>query len=426
MRHQRWLERLGLGRPELRAWALYDWGNSAFVTTILSAVFPIYFAEVAAGDLPRVEATIRFSTTTTLALAVSAIVSPLLGALADRRGHRIPLLRASTLVGVAASAALALVGRGHWPWAAVLFALANIALSASFVFYDSLLPAIASEQEVDRVSGAGYALGYVGGGILLAFNLAWIAAPQSFGLPDSQVAARLSFLSAALWWALFAIPLLRRRTLGATAPRARPGGGVVRVVWVGLMATLRDLRRHRQASLMLVAFLIYSDGIGTVIRMATIYGAEIGIDRSAMIAALLVTQFVGIPFTFLFGSLGHRIGARRAIFLGLGVYCVITGLAFFMRTAAHFFALAILVGTVQGGTQALSRSLFSRLIPQDRTGEFFGFFSIADKFAGILGPAVFAATAAATGSSRGAVAAVATFFVLGGVVLSFVDVDARS
>ena len=423
-RHGGWLERLGLGRPELRAWALYDWGNSGFVTTILAAVFPIYFAEVAAGDLPRVEATVRFSAATTLALAISAVLSPLLGAMADRRGERVPLLRASTLIAVAATAALALVGRGDWKLAAVLFAVANIALSASFVFYDSLLPAIADEREVDRVSGAGYALGYLGGGILLALNLAWITNPTTFGLADSEAAARLSFLSAALWWAAFAIPLLRRRNLGATALPARPLGSVVPAVLATLAGTVRELRKHRPAFLMLIAFLIYSDGIGTVIRMATIYGAEIGIGRGSMITALLVTQVVGVPFTFLFGALGERLGAKRAIFLGLGAYCAITVLVFFMRTPAHFFALAFLVGTVQGGTQALSRSLFSSLIPRNRSGEFFGFFSIADKFAGILGPAVFAATAALTGTSRSAVAAVAIFFVLGGAILAFVDVDA--
>jgi MFS transporter, UMF1 family len=408
---------LGLNRPALRAWALYDWGNSGFVTTVVAAVFPIYFAEVAARGLTAPAATVRFSAATTVAMILAAVISPVLGKAADRRGSKLPWLRISTGVAVAASAALGLVGPGDWRAGLALFIVANVALGASLVFYDALLPDLASRQEIDRVSSAGYALGYIGGAILLSLNLLWLRAPARFGFADSEAAARASFVSVALWWTVFAFPLRPGKLSAALRARATP----TRQGGRGLRGTLRGLREHRSALLMLIAFLLFNDGIGTIIRMATIYGVEIGLGRNAMIAALLVTQLVGVPFTFLFGALGARIGPKPAIFVGLAVYLGVTVLAFFMRTNVQFLLLAFLVGTVQGGTQALSRSFYATLIPQPRAGEFFGFFSIADKFAGVLGPAIFTAVTALTGSSRSAVGTTALLFLFGGALLAFVQ-----
>lgn len=416
-----WLERLGLDRPELRAWALYDWANSAFVTTVIAAVFPVYFARVVAADLPPTEATVRFGLATTVALTAVAVLSPMLGALADRVG-KLRLLALSVVCGVAATAGLAFTGKGDAQAALALFVAGNIALSAGFVFYDALLPVVARPAEMDRVSTAGYALGYVGGGILLAFNLACIQAPAAFGLSGSDAAVRLSFASVAVWWLLFSVPIFRR--VREPPLVAVPVGAAIGQSLRQLGSTLRAVRAHPQAFLMLLAFLVYNDGIGTIIRMATIYGAEIGLDQGAMIAALLITQIVGVPFSFVFGGLAARIGAKRAVMLGLGVYLGISTLGYLMRTSTHFFVLAALVGMVQGGTQALSRSLFASLLPRGRTGEFFGFFSVSEKVAGILGPAVFAAVAAATGSSRNAIVSVIGFFLVGGALLAFVDVRA--
>lgn len=416
------LDGIGLGRPELRAWALYDWGNSGFVTTVVAAVFPVYFARVAAAEMAPASATAVFGFATALALALAAVLSPLLGALADRRG-KVALLRFATGAGVLATAGLSLVERGDWRLGAVLFVAGNVALSACFVFYDALLPHVAAPGEIDRVSSAGYALGYLGGALLLALNLAWIQAPQWFGLPDSGAGTRLAFLSVALWWLAFAIPLLRRGDLDAVGPPA-PGSLRPGALFSAGLATLRDLGRYPQARTMLIAFLIYSDGIGTVIRMATIYGHEVGIGQGTLIGALLLTQVVGVPFSFLFGALGDRLGTRAAIFVGLFSYCGISLLAVFMRTGAHFFALAVLVGVVQGGTQALSRSLFATLVPRQRSGEFFAFFSIASKLAGALGPAIFGLTTVLTGSSRASAAVVGLFFVVGAAILARVDVTA--
>ena len=419
------LDRIGLDRPELRAWAMYDWANSAFQCTIITAVYPIYYSTVAADGLPGAVATARFATATTIALTIIAVLSPVLGAYADYAAAKKRMLAAFMGIGVAATAAMFLVGRGDWRLAEWLFIVANIGVSGSFVFYDSLLPHIASDREMDRVSSAGYALGYLGGGLLLVLNLLWIMRRGWFGLPDAGMASRLSFVSVAIWWAAFAVPLFRRvpEPPARAAAAALAAGGPVRASFSQLAETIRELRRYRQAALMLLAFLIYNDGIGTIIRMAGLYGAELRLPQNALIGAIVMVQFVGIPFALLFGRLAGTIGAKRAIFLALAVYTCISVLGYFMSAAWHFFLLAFLVGTVQGGSQALSRSLFATMIPRDKSSEFFGFFAVFEKFAGIFGPALFALTVALTGSSRNAILSVIVFFVAGAALLALVDVE---
>ena len=418
-----WLARLGLRTREQRAWAMYDWANSAFQCTIITAVFPIYFAKVAAEGMPDALATARFAMATTLALTVTAIMAPVLGAYADYAGVKKRLLGVFLGLGVIATAAMYLIGPGDWKLAAWLFIASNICISASFVFYDSLLPHIADGEEMDRVSSAGYALGYLGGGLLLAINLAWILKPQMFGLRDSGVASRVSFVSVAVWWLLFSIPLFRRVPEPSVRPSDLPPGiSPVRASFRQLGATIRELRRFREAFLMLVAFLIYNDGIGTIIRMAGPYGQEIGLPENALISAFVMVQFVGIPFAFAFGALADRIGAKRAIFLALIVYVGISVVGYFMRSVWQFCLLSFMVAMVQGGSQALSRSLFASMIPKEKSSEFFGFFGVFEKFAGIFGPALFAITVQLTGSSRHAILSVIGFFVVGAVLLARVDV----
>jgi MFS transporter, UMF1 family len=429
-----WLEKFGLGRPELRAWAMYDWANSAMVCTIITAVFPIYYEQVACAGMKEADASGRYALATTIGMVIIAVISPLLGTVADLAGRKKGMLGGFLALGVASVAGMFFIYTGDWILASVLFILANIGANGSFVFYDALLPHIASDREVDRVSTAGYALGYLGGGVLLALNLAWIMKPEWFGLPSGKnlspaqatLPSRLSFLSVAIWWLVFSIPLFRR------VPEPAPTGGLaadamgrarpIRAAVDRLIETGHSLRRYRQAVLMLLAFLIYNDGIGTIMRMATIYATEIHIAKEITIAAILIVQFVGIPCAFLFGSLAGVIGAKRSIGIGLFVYAAICVVGYFMSTGTHFLVLAILVGLVQGGTQALSRSLFASLIPRDKSGEFFGFFGVAEKFAGIFGPAVFFVINWLTGSSRGSIVSIIAFFVIGGVVLTLVNV----
>jgi UMF1 family MFS transporter len=363
-----------------------------------------------------------------------AVLSPILGAVSDYAAAKKRMLAGAMLVGVVAVAGMFFLQHGDHTLALVLFVISLIGATASVVFYEALLPHIAAPEEMDRVSSAGYALGYVGGGILLALNLAWILQPAWFGLPsgpdltpaEATLPTRLAFLSVAVWWLVFSIPLFRR------VPEPRRvlerdeslGGNVIAVPFQRLGETFRELRGFKQAFLMLLAFMIYNDGIQTIQKMATAYGTEIGIDRNVLISAILIVQFVGFPFAFLFGALAARIGAKRAIFLGLVVYAGISMVGYFMRTATHFVILAAMVATVQGGTQALSRSLFASLVPTHKSGEFFGFYSVFEKFASIFGPLLFWITIALTGSSRNAILSVIVFFALGALILSRVDVAA--
>jgi MFS transporter, UMF1 family len=426
------LARLGLDRPELRAWAMFDWATSAVQTTVMVAVFPIYFVKVAGAGLPEGGATQRLATANSIALVIIAVLSPVLGAVSDYSAAKKRFTAGFMILGAIATAALWTVHTGDIERASWLFVLVLVGAAGCFVFYESLLPHIAGPHEIDRVSTAGYALGYVGGGLLLALNLAWIQKPDWFGLPagpglseaQATLPARLAFVSVAIWWIVFSLPLFRTVPEPPARIEAdeRQGENPVWVAFVRLFETFRELRGYRQAFLMLLAFLIYNDGIQTIIKMATAYGTEIGIGRSALIGAILVVQFVGIPCSFLFGTVAGRIGAKRALFLGLLAYTAISVLGYFMRTATHFYVLAGLVGMVQGGTQALSRSLFASMIPPHKSGEFFGFFSIFEKFAGIFGPLIFAGTIAATGSSRNAILSVIGFFAVGAAILALVDV----
>jgi len=428
------LSRLGLNRPDLRAWAMYDWAISSFQTTIQVAVFQIYFVNVAAAPLGGTRALQAWATANTIGAVIVAFISPVLGAVSDVAAAKKRMLAISMAFGVVACVGMFFIQRGDYILATWLYIAATIGATASVVFYEAFLPHLCSTKEIDRVSSAGYALGYIGGGILLALNLAWILAPQAFGLPhgdgasdsDKTLPARLAFLSVAVWWTAFSIPLFRTVPEPPRALEAdeRPGVNPILTSLQRLGETVRELRAFKHAVLMLVAFLIYNDGIQTIIRMATAYGAELKIPSSALTIAVLIVQFVGIPFALLFGALADRIGAKRAIFLGLLMYTAVSVIGYYMQTARDFYFLAFLVGMVQGGTQALSRSLFASLIPAHKSGEFFGFYSVFEKFASIFGPLLFTITIATTGSSRNAILGVIVFFAAGAALLAFVDVEA--
>jgi MFS transporter, UMF1 family len=417
--------RVGLVTPAQRAWAWYDSGNSAFFTTIVTAVFPSFFALYAAAGMEGPQATARFGAITTAAMIVIAVSAPILGAIADFSASRKRLLVVFMLVGVAACFAMTTIGEGGWRWAAAIFIVGNIGVSGSLVFYDSLLPFVARPAETDRVSTSGYAIGYLGGGVLLLLNLAWIMQPATWGFADATMATKAAFASVGVWWLLFTIPLLRH----VPEPTRVLQRGELGTEWVLLAAfgrlgrTFREIRGYRQAFLLLLAMLVYQDGIQTIIRMAAVYATELGIGQTPQIAAFAMVQFIGVPFSFLFGALGARIGTKRAIFLALAVYAFACVLGYFMTTATHFFVLAALIGMVQGGSQALSRSLFSRLIPPAKASEYFGFYAVVERFATILGPAVFTVSVIVTGSSRNAVLLVILFFVAGAWLLSRVDVE---
>jgi UMF1 family MFS transporter len=427
--------RLALDRPELLAWAMYDWANSAMLAVVMTTVFPIFFARVAAVGMEPGVATSRFTLTTLAAMSIAALISPVLGALADVSASKKRFLAIAMVIGACSCAGLFFVERGDWLLAAVLFGLANIGATASFVFYDSLLPHIARAEEIDRVSTSGYALGYIGGGVMLALALALIQAPTRFGFaaplgdggPADTLPTRVVFVLVALWWLVFSIPLflkVKEPPRAFESDESKTAGSNLRVALTRLRETFTELGRYRQALLLLCAFLAYNDGIGTIMRMATIYGDEMGIPQSTMVGAILAVQFIGVPCSFGFGALAGRLGARTLILFAIVVYGVISFLAWKMSAPWHFWTLASLVGMVQGGSQALSRSLFASMIPRHKSGEFFGLFAVLEKFAGLLGPAVFWIAATSTGSSRHAILSVVVFFIVGAWLLIKVDVQA--
>jgi UMF1 family MFS transporter len=419
------LTRLGLNTRERRAWAMYDWANSAFMTSVIATLFPLFFVAEAAATLPENVALSRYAYASTIAILIVAVMTPVLGALADYAAVKKKMLAAFLAVGLAATVGMYFIQRGQWVFAAVLFIVGNIGIFGTLAFYDSLLPHIASGDDADRVSTAGYAVGYFGGGLLLALNAAWIMNPPAWGMADRGTAVRWSFLSVAVWWLVFSIPLFLRvpeppRLLDAGE---QAQGNPVKVAFARVRDTLGELRLFKQAFLLLIAFAIYNDGINTFIRMAMAYGQLLGLDQGGLIGAFLLVQFAGVPFTFAYGLLAARIGAKRSIFLALTVYTLITVLAFFVTKTAQFFVLAFLVAAVQGGSQALSRSMFANMIPRHKSSEFFAFFGIFEKFTGLLGPFLFGVAVERMGSVRPAIFTILPFFIVGGALLTRVNLE---
>lgn len=415
------LRALGLHRKELRAWAMYDWANSAFATTIMAAVMPIYFHDVAASTLAEHNRTAFWGYTNGLALAIMAFASPVLGTIADSMGAKKKFLRAFMLIGVTAACLMYFVKTGDWLLASLLYILGNAGFVGGNVFYDALLPSVARKDEIDRVSTAGFAIGYVGGGILLAVNLLWISKPEWFGIPDKGMAVRLSLLSVGIWWFVFSRPIMKHVREPERIKLSTDFGSVLQIAFGRLKETFGHIRRFRAVMIFLVGFWFYSDGYSTIIKMATIYGREIGIESGHLIGALLLVQFVGIPATFGFGLFADKVGTKPALITTLLVYTAICVLGYFMTQAWHFWALSVLVALVQGGCQGLSRSIYASIIPASKSTEFFSFFSVSLKFAGIFGPLIFGIIAQLAGGSRMSILFLITFFVIGMIAVGRLD-----
>ena len=409
-------------RKIVNAWCMYDWANSAYATTVMAAMLPPYFSSVAQGaGFTGAQASSMWGYVTSLTMLIIAFTSPVLGAIADYTGSKKKFLLGFFIVAIAFTSLLIFIGTGDWLLCLTFFAMAGIGNAGANVFYDSLLPHVAHPDEIDQVSTKGYALGYLGGGLLLIVNLLMFTQPGWFGIPSEEWGIRLSFLSVGVWWVIFSIPMFRHVKEPPRSSDYVATANPLRAGFKRLGHTFRDLRRYKQLLLFLVAFWLYADGIGTIMKMATIYGAEIGIGMTDLVGALLMTQFVGVPFTFLFGWLARKLGTKRSIFLALSVYVLVSIGGYFMAEAWHFWLLALMVGLVQGGSQALSRSLFGSMTPKARSAEFFGFFDISSKFAGIAGPLLFGVVGQLTGSSRLSIVSLVVFFVVGMLLLRLVD-----
>jgi UMF1 family MFS transporter len=406
-----------LTRPPVVAWALYDWANSAFATTVMAGFFPVFFKQYWNAGVAATESTYRLGLANGAGSLLVAMLAPVLGAIADRSGSRLRMLMAFTVLGAAATAALGAVGQGEWLPAATLYVIASLGFWGGIVFNDSLLLHVAEPREFDLVSGYGYALGYLGGGLLFAVNVAMTLWPQYFGLADSAEAVRVSFITVGAWWFVFSLPqaFLVKERRGASTARPRDA---VRQGLRELGGTVRELGRYRHIVLFLAAYWLYIDGVNTVIKMAVDYGLSLGFAASNLVAALLLTQFVAFPAALGFGWIGQRIGSRRGIFLGLGVYVAVTCYAYFIDSVADFYVLAVVVGLVQGGVQSLSRSYFGRMVPDGKSSEFFGFYNMMGKFAAVLGPLLTGVVAHVTGDSRLSILSIVVLFAGGGALLA--------
>jgi UMF1 family MFS transporter len=402
-------------RPAL-SWALYDWANSAFATTVMAGFFPVFFSRFWSAGADTALTTFRLGMVNAAAGLAIAVLAPLLGAIADRGGHRKSMLLAFSLLGIGTTFALYFVGEGQWVAAAILFALGTLGFNGGVVFCDALLLDVAAPRDYDRVSALGYALGYLGGGVLFAINVLMVVKPALFGLADATAAVRWSFVTVAVWWAVFTVPLL----LGVREAPARSGPAVRNAFtagWQELISTFRHVRTQPVLLQFLLAYWLYIDGVNTVIKMAVNYGMALGLDSTDLLGALLLTQFVAFPASLAFGWFGKRIGARAAVLLGLVIYAGLTIWAYFLDSALEFYLMAATLGLVQGGVQSLSRSLYGRLVPQGKSAEFFGFYNMVGKFGTVLGPALMGGVALLTGSTRASILALLLLFVAGGLLL---------
>jgi UMF1 family MFS transporter len=404
------------------AWAFYDWANSAFATVVIAGFFPLFFKQYWASSLAPTESTFWLGAINSAASLVIVVLAPLLGAIADHIGRRKGFLLVMASLGIVTTAALSLAAQGAWQLAVMLYLLALLGFTGANVFYDALLLTVSGDsgRETDRLSALGFSLGYLGGGLLFALCVLMTRQPAWFGLADAAAAVKVSFVLVALWWALFSIPLLVFVKEEHQAPEADSAS--VRAAVGRVLLTLRELRAMRQAALFLLAYWLYIDGVDTVIRMAVDYGMSIGFDSEHLIVALLITQFVGFPATYVYVRMTRFVGVRSGIFFGIAVYALVTVWGSLMQSVWEFYMLAAVIGLVQGGVQALSRSLFARLIPASQAAELFGFYNMVGKSAAVIGPIMMGWLGVLTGSPRLAILSLLILFAAGFLLLFWVKV----
>lgn len=402
-------------------WAFYDWANSAYATTVLAGFFPIFLKDfwTPPGTAETVSS-FRLGAANSTAGIVVACLAPILGAIADRGGARKKFLFFFATMGIVMTASLHFVAKGNWAAAVLLYVVATIGFSGANIFYDSLLVTVADEKKFDMVSALGFSMGYLGGGLLFLFNVIMVSNPEKFGFTGAADAVRFAFIVVAIWWAIFSIPLFLWVKEPGLQTEKVPAAKAIVAGLRQLLETLRHIYSLKMVFLFLLAYWLYIDGVDTIILMAIDYGKSLGFDSQKLILALLITQFVGFPAALAFGKIGERIGAKRGILIALFVYLGVTVWGYRMQSANEFFGLAIVIGLVQGGVQSLSRSMYARLIPKDKAGEFFGFYNMLGKFAAVLGPTLMGVVGVLTGNPRHSILAVALLFIAGGTLLYFV------
>lgn len=403
------------------SWVFYDWANSAFATTIMAGFFPVFFKEFWASDLAVTDSTFWLGVGNSVASILVVILAPFIGALADQGGHKKKLLILFAFLGILMSASLYFVASGFWVMALLIYGLGVIGFSSSIVCYDALLVDVAPASQLDRLSAFGFAMGYLGGGLLFALNVVMVLKPAFFGLADASAAVRVAFLMVGIWWAVFSIPVILyvKERKSPAAP-----SGIFRSAIQELISNIREVGQYRMAFTFLIAYWLYIDGVDTIVRMAVDYGMAIGFEASDLLTALLVTQFVGFPAALVFGRIGERFGPKAGINVALIIYVLVVIWAWHMQAVWEFYGLAVSIGLVQGGIQALSRSLYARLIPVERAGAFFGMYNMLGKFAAVLGPLLVGVVSMLTSNPRSGILAILLLFVAGGLVLQKVRIPA--
>lgn len=427
-------------RKAIWGWALYDWANSAFATTVMAGFFPIFFKQFWSAGADVNVSTAQLGFGNSIASLMVALMAPILGAIADKGSAKKKFLIFFAYLGVLMTAALFLVQKGQWVWAIFVYAMGIIGFSGANVFYDSLLPGIVGEEKIDYVSGLGFSMGYLGGGLLLLINVLMTLMPQKFGLPDAAAAVRVSFLSVALWWGLFTLFTIFWVPETKDISKDKSDGSFVAAGFRQFAGTFKKIRHLKVVFLFLLAYWFYIDGVDTIIRMAVDYGLSLGFESSDLIVALLIVQFVGFPAALVFGKLGERWSVRKSIYLAIAIYMGITVWGTMMTDKMEFYILAVVIGLVQGGIQALSRSYYSRLIPKNKAAEYYGFYNMLGKFAVIFGPILMGlaglitkrllmppaptpeqAIAVGQLASRWGIASISILFIMGAILFYFVD-----
>jgi len=404
---------------EVVAWALYDWGNSAFALSVLAVLFPLFLGSYwSAGDEGGV-ITSRLAWVTAAASLIVFLLAPILGTIADSGGFRKRFLFALVIVGAISTASLGLIGQGEWPYALVLFMLASIGYYSANVFYDSLIMDVSEPHHFSLVSSLGFSLGYFGGALLLALHVWMLGSPASFGFHSSVEVIRFAFVSVGIWWLVFLTPLML--VVQEKKSASASGASVIRAAYRRLSATISAIKNFRQVYLFLTAYCLYIGGVFTVIFMAVNFGQRLGFSQTDLVTALLITNFVGFPATLAYGFLGHRMGPKRALFIGLAVYIAVACWAVFLQDVSQFYAMAITIGLVQGGVQGMSRSLYASLIPVDQSGEFFGFYNMLTKLAHVIGPTLVGLGALVSDDPKFMLVTLLPLFLSGGIVLTRVQ-----
>ncbi len=404
------------------SWAFYDWANSAYSTTVMAGFFPIFFEKYWSNPNDVIQSTYQLGIANSISSIIIALVSPILGAIADRGSAKKKLLVTFAFLGVIMTSGLWFVQQGEWQLAIFFYVIASIGFMAGNIFYDSLLPTVASRDEVDYVSSLGYSLGYLGGGLLFLVNVLMYLHPDWFGIPDSSTAIRLSFVSVAIWWGIFTLPVILFLPEPASE-RSVPLRKAISSGFLQLRETYDHIREMKVIGTFLLAYWLYEDGVATIVRMAVKVGSSMGFAAGDLIIAILMVQFIGFPAAILYNWFGTRIGVKNAVLIAIGGYGLITLLGYFMTDRLHFYLLAALIGIFQGGIQALSRSLFTRLVPKNKEAEFFGFYNMLGKFAAVIGPVLMGWITVMTGNPRMGILSIALLFILGGLLLRKVDFE---